>query len=225
MKDLIKVALISLSKLVIGLGILLFLPAGSLQFWQGWVFLLIFGGMVLYVTLYLWKHDPNLLLRRMKVGPVAESRPAQKLLQFFAQLFFALVFILPGLDYRYGWSTVSIFFVIAGNVMVLLGLYGIFLVFKENTFTAATVLVEEKQTVTTTGPYALVRHPMYSAALFMMAGIPLALGSWWSLLLILPFIVVIIYRLHDEERLLLKKLKGYNEYTQKVKYRLIPFLW
>jgi protein-S-isoprenylcysteine O-methyltransferase Ste14 len=133
--------------------------------------------------------------------------------------------ILPSLDHRFSWSAVSLPVVVAGDVLTALGFLIVFLVFKENTFTAATIAVTRDQKVVSTGPYSVVRHPMYSGALVMLFGTPLALGSWWGLLMFIPMILTIAWRASDEERFLFKNLSGYKEYCQIVRYRLVPFVW
>jgi protein-S-isoprenylcysteine O-methyltransferase Ste14 len=143
----------------------------------------------------------------------------------FASISFLALLIIPAFDHRYGWSNIPLYIVIAGDFLVALGFFLIFLVLRENTFAAATIEVSADQKVITTGPYSIIRHPMYSGALVMLLGTPLALGSWWGLLTLIPFTLILIWRLLDEEKFLSKNLPGYNEYCQKVRYRLIPLLW
>jgi len=173
----------------------------------------------------LWEKDPKLLERRVEAGPSAEKEKSQKIIQVFASIFFIAVLIIPSFDHRYGWSSIPFFIVIAGDFLVALGFFLIFLVLRENTFAAATIEVSANQKVITTGPYSIVRHPMYSGALIMLLCTPLALGSWWGMLTLIPFTLILIWRLLDEEKFLSKNLPGYNEYRQKVRYRLIPLLW
>jgi protein-S-isoprenylcysteine O-methyltransferase Ste14 len=211
--------------LVLVLALALFIPAATLSYWQAWVFLVVWTVSVLAITLYLMKRDPGLLERRVAAGPVAEQERSQKIIQAFASLAFIIMFILPALDHRFGWSHVPLLLVIAGDMLVAFGLYSVFLVFKENTFTSAVIAVGAEQKIITSGPYAVVRHPMYAGAFIMLFGVPLALGSWWGLLPIIPMIGVIILRLLEEEKFLVKNLAGYTEYRNKVKYRIIPFIW
>jgi protein-S-isoprenylcysteine O-methyltransferase Ste14 len=211
--------------LLVVLAAALFLSAGTLAYGQAWVFLAVFGVSVLVVTLYLMKHDTGLLERRVKAGPGAEQQASQKVIQTFAQLAFIAMFILPGLDYRFGWSTVPLFLVVVGDVLVVLGLYIVFLVFKENSYTSAIIEVKDEQKLISTGPYAVVRHPMYTGALVMLLGVPLALSSWWGLLSVIPMVVVIVTRLLDEEKFLTSNLPGYAEYSRKVRYHLAPYIW
>jgi protein-S-isoprenylcysteine O-methyltransferase Ste14 len=203
----------------------LFVPAGSFDFWQAWVYSIILVGSSATITFYLWKTDPELLARRVNAGPVAEKERTQKLVQSFNTLLFIAFLVISALDHRYGWSNVPLYIVILGEILVILGYFLIFLVFRENAFASAIIEVTADQKVITTGPYSLVRHPLYMGGLIMMLGTPLALGSWWGLLMFIPFTLGIIWRLLDEEKFLSKNLPGYKEYCQKVRYRLIPFLW
>jgi len=206
-------------------GLVLFLPAGTFNYWEAWVFFTVFFACNLALTAYLVLKDPKLLERRMKVGPASEKRATQKIIMVLAFVFFAGVAVLPALDHRFGWSEVPASVVILGNVLVIISYLGFYRVFRENTYGAATIQVEDEQTVISTGPYRLVRHPMYSAALIMSFGMPLALGSWWGLLMLMPGVFVIAWRLLDEEKFLHKNLPGYTEYTQRVRWRLVPLVW
>jgi protein-S-isoprenylcysteine O-methyltransferase Ste14 len=171
------------------------------------------------------KNDPHLLERRVQAGPVAEKEKGQQIIQSLASIAFIAIFIIPGLDHRFGWSSVPLFLVLAGDFLVALGLLIVFFVFKENSYTSAVIEVGAEQKIVTTGPYALVRHPMYMGALIMLLGVPLALGSYWGLFMLLPITLVIIWRLLDEEKFLAKNLAGYLNYENKVRYHLIPFVW
>jgi protein-S-isoprenylcysteine O-methyltransferase Ste14 len=206
-------------------GALIFLPAGTLNYWQAWVFVAVFYACNVAICVWLMIKDPKLLERRMKAGPAAEKEPTQKIIVMFAMLSFAGLGILPALDHRFGWSDVPTSFVILGNILIALSYIAFYFVFKENTYGASTIQVEENQKVISTGPYALVRHPMYTGALILMLGMPLALGSWWGLLLFIPGVAWIIWRLLDEERFLSRNLAGYTEYENKVRYHLVPFVW
>jgi protein-S-isoprenylcysteine O-methyltransferase Ste14 len=225
MDKLAKRAILGVAQFVIGLGVLLFAVAGTLDFWQAWVYLFIFGASSALITAYLWKNDPRLLERRMNAGPGAEKEKSQRRIQLFAFLAFIAVHVLSSLDHRFSWSDVPLSVVIAGEVLVALGLLAVFVVFKENTFAAATVQVASDQKVVSTGLYARVRHPMYSGALVMLLGAPLALGSWWGLLMFVPLTVIIVWRLLDEEKFLARNLSGYSTYCRRVQYRLIPSVW
>lgn len=211
--------------LLIVLATSLFVPARTLKYWQAWVFLAIFSASVLAITGYLMTKDPKLLERRVRGGPFAEKQMSQQVTQFVASIAFVAMFVLSALDHRFGWSAVAPGAALAGDVLVAVGLLIVFLVFKENTFASATIAVDAEQKVTSTGPYALVRHPMYVGGVVMLIGTPLALGSWWGLFVIIPFLPVLIWRLLDEEKFLVKNLPGYAEYQNTVRYRLVPFVW
>lgn len=218
-------ALAGLLNLLVVLGLMLFLPAWTVRYWQAWAFLAVFGVSVLLVTVYLMVRDPALLERRLQAGPTAEQRPSQKLVQSLASLAFVGFFVVASLDRRFGWSAVPVPVVVAGDVVVALGLFVVFLVFRENTFTSATVEVMQGQKVVSTGPYAVVRHPMYSGAMLMLLGVPFALGSWFSLLCWPLIVVAIGARAVDEEKMLVEGLEGYADYQQKVRSRMFPGVW
>jgi protein-S-isoprenylcysteine O-methyltransferase Ste14 len=214
-----------LAKLFIVLVPLIFLPAWTLYYWQGWLMLACFAAPTLAISLYLAKHDPKLLERRVNAGPGAEKRAFQNVIQSFAALAFAGIFVVSALDHRFGWSEVPTLIVFVGDALIVLGLYFVFLVFRENSFAAGTIEVVAEQKVVSTGPYALVRHPMYIGALVMLVGVPLALGSLWGLLAIIPMTLVMVFRLLDEEKFLQQNLAGYAEYQSKVRYHLLPLIW
>jgi protein-S-isoprenylcysteine O-methyltransferase Ste14 len=204
---------------------LLFVPAGTFDYWQAWTFLAVYFGASLALTCYLMKKDPELLRRRMSGGPFAEKEPVQKIIMVFTSLGFIGLLVVPALDHRFAWSHVPPLTALAGDVLVGLGLLGVFFVFRENSFASATIELAQDQKVVSTGPYALVRHPMYLAGLVMLLGMPIALGSLWGLLVILAMIPALIWRLLDEEKFLAGKLPGYVEYQNEMRYRLIPLVW
>ena len=171
------------------------------------------------------KKDPKLLKRRVNGGPGAEKEKSQKIIQSLASIAFITMFVVSAIDHRFGWSRVPPYVVAVGDVLVALGLLIVFFVFKENTFTSAIIEVDAGQKVISTGPYKFVRHPMYTGGLVMLLGVPLALGSWWGLLTVIPIAIVIIQRLFDEEKFLAKNLPGYSGYQKKVRHRLLPFIW
>ena len=187
--------------------------------------LAIFFASVLAITLYLMKNDPKLLERRTNAGPGAEQERSQNVIQSLAALAFIAMFVVSAVDHRFAWSTVPPLVSVLGDVLVALGFYFVFLVFKENTFASGTIEVGAGQRVVASGPYALVRHPMYIGALVMLAGVPLALGSLWGLLALIPMTLVLIARLLDEEKFLARNLAGYSDYQKKVKHHLIPLIW
>ena len=211
--------------LIFLLAIALFAPAWTLRFWQAWLYLFLFASSSATITIYLWKRDQALLSRRVSAGPIAEKKRAQQIIQLFASIGFMAILVVPSLDRRFSWSHVPLWIVLAGDLLVVLGFYIVFKVFCVNTFTSATVEVTEQQTVISIGPYAFVRHPMYSGALVMLLGTPLALASWWGLVAFILMVAVIMVRLLDEEKLLLANLSGYAEYMARVRYRLMPPLW
>ena len=180
MNNLASKTVFGFTQLITVLAILLLAPAWTLDYWQAWVYLSVFAASSASITAYLWKEDPQLLERRINAGPGAEQERSQKLLQLLASSVFIGAMILASLDHRFSWSAVPLPIVVMGDVLVALGFLVVFVVFKENTFTAATITVTPDQKVVSTGPYAVVRHPMYSGALVMLLGTPLALGSWWG---------------------------------------------
>jgi len=223
-----KLALPMLRSAIVGLlvfGVLVFGPAGTVKYWRGWVFILVFATCTNIIGLYLAQNDPALLERRMKVGPGAETRPAQKAIISLALLAFATLFVVSVLDYRFGWSTVPAAVSIVGDILVALGLIVDLRVFGENSYGASTIETAAGQTVISTGPYALVRHPMYVGVLIMLLGIPLALGSYWGELFMFVNLPILMLRIRDEETMLKQELKGYIDYMQHVRYRLLPGLW
>jgi protein-S-isoprenylcysteine O-methyltransferase Ste14 len=202
LKNLSVKAWLALAVLAVVMGLTLFVPAGTLHYWQAWVYLSIFIGASFLITLYLMRKDPALLERRMTGGPTAEKRPAQKVIMLCTSIGFVALLVVPGLDHRFGWSTVPLEVVVAGDVLVVIAFYFIFLVYRENTFTSATIEIAENQKVISTGPYAIVRHPLYASASLYLLGTPLALGSYWGLVPSAAIIPFLIWRLIDEECLL-----------------------
>jgi protein-S-isoprenylcysteine O-methyltransferase Ste14 len=225
MNDVTRRALRSSLFGIVALAALLFIPAGTFDYWQAWLFMAVFGCTSGATTVYLALRDPKLLERRMNVGPRAEKEPAQKIIMVLATLGFIAMLVFPAIDHRFGWSSVSASVSVLGDALIALGFLFIFFVFRENSYGASTIQIAEGQTVISTGPYALVRHPMYAGALVMSVGIPLALDSWWGLFVLFLLLPVLIWRLLDEERFLRQNLPGYTEYQTKVKYRLVPFIW
>ena len=222
MKHLNIKALAGLLYVFIAVSALIFLPAWTLHYWQAWLYLAVFMISISAVFMYLIKNDPDLLARRVNNK---EETKSQKVIHFFINLAFAAVIVIAALDHRFGWTTVPWYIVMVGDTFVALGILIIFFVFKENSFTAATIEVAADQKVISTGPYARVRHPMYLGGLIFIVGIPIALGSWWGLLTVVLFAPILAWRILDEEKFLVKNLPGYAEYENKVKYRLVPFVW
>ena len=202
--------------------VMFFIPAGTVDYWQAWVYAILLNFCMLVVTIYLLRNDPGLLERRMQYH---ERNPQQKLFIAFSYPIFIAVFLLPGFDQRFGWSNMAPAISIAAAVVVLLAYGFIFLVFRVNSYTARVIKVEAGQKVITTGPYALVRHPMYLGSIIMYIATPLALGSWAALIPALLYIPVLVLRIRDEEETLARELEGYREYMQKTKYHLFPGIW
>jgi protein-S-isoprenylcysteine O-methyltransferase Ste14 len=218
-------AWVSLAVLAPVMGLLVFVPAGTLDYWQAWLYLAVFFTAGVLVTLDLVEHDPALLARRMRGGPTAETRPAQRIIVLFIVLGFVSLLVVPGFDRRFGWSAVPVAVVVAGNVLSAIGFALVDLVYRANPFSSATVEIAKDQRVVTTGPYAIVRHPMYAGGLLYLVGMPLALGSWWGLVGLAVMLPFLVWRLLDEERFLAGALAGYREYEQRVRHRLLPGIW
>lgn len=211
---------------LVALGLILFLPAGTFNYWQAWVFLVVFAALSMWIpSIYLLRTNPVALQRRMSGGPAAETRMMQKVVIAGLYLSLAAMSVFSAFDHRFGWSSVPTAVCVVGDVLVAVGLGVVMLVVIQNNHAAATVRVEAGQTVVSTGLYAMVRHPMYTGNVIMMVGIPLALGSYWGLVFVVPGLVVLASRIRDEEKLLREELTGYREYTQKVRYRLVPCMW
>lgn len=225
MRNLHTKALVALLLLFLAMAALLFVPPWTLDYWQAWTFLGVYFAASAAITLYLMKRDPQLLARRMSGGPTAEKLPVQKIIMSLTSLGFIGLLIVPALDRRFAWSHMPLDVALAGDVLVGLGFLGIFFVFRENSFTSATIELAPDQKVISTGPYALVRHPMYTTALVMLLGIPIALGSLWGILVFAAMLPALLWRLFDEEEFLVKNLPGYREYRARVRYRLIPQVW
>ncbi|HKX33678.1 MAG TPA: isoprenylcysteine carboxylmethyltransferase family protein [Blastocatellia bacterium] len=204
---------------------LLFLAAWTLDYWQAWVFIAVFMASSNAIGVYLSLKDPELLERRKQAGPWAEPRMAQQIIISFVIIGFFGLIVFSAFDHRFGWSRIPPSVSLAGDVLVALGFFIDFLVLRENSYGASNIRTFEGQRVISTGPYAFVRHPMYAGVLIMMIGIPLALGSWWGLAVLALNLPMLIWRILDEERLLKKELPGYMEYTQNIRYRLVPFVW
>jgi protein-S-isoprenylcysteine O-methyltransferase Ste14 len=218
-------AWLSLAVLAVAMGLLLFIPAWTVHYWQAWVYLSIFTSTSILTTLSLMKHDRALLERRMRGGPTAEKRPAQRLIMLWTSIGFIALLVVPALDFRFGWSAVPLGGVVAGDILVVIGFYFISRVYRENTFTSATIEVAKDQKVISTGPYAIVRHPMYASASLYLLGTPLALGSYWGLVVFGAMMPFLLWRLGDEERFLATSLPGYTEYQKRVRHRIVPFVW
>ena len=203
-------------------GLVLFLPAGSWNYFNGWLFCgLLFLPMLVVGALLLWK-APALLEKRLNTK---EQEKAQIAVVALSSLLFVAAFVTAGLDFRFGWTHVPIWLVCLAAVLQLAA-YGLYAeVMRENAFLSRTVEVQENQKVIDTGLYGIVRHPMYTSTILLFLAMPLVLGSWVSFAIMLLFPVVIVFRIRNEEKVLEAGLEGYREYKQKVRYRLIPFIW
>jgi protein-S-isoprenylcysteine O-methyltransferase Ste14 len=199
--------------------------AGTLHDGRAWAMLAVFFGCAAVITVWLWFRDKALLERRVKAGPGSEPDPMQNVVQALAGLVFLTIFVAPGLDKRFGWSHVPLAVSLAGDAMIAIGFLIVFLTFRANTFTAGTIEIAEGQHLIDSGPYAVVRHPMYAGALILIAGIPLALGSWWGLIPAALLVPVIVWRLVREEAFLAANLAGYSDYRGRVRWRLAPVIW
>jgi protein-S-isoprenylcysteine O-methyltransferase Ste14 len=218
----------TLSTTIIGLlvlGIVIFIPAGTIAYWQGWAFIAVFSVSTTIIGIYLALKDPALLARRIRAGPAAETRPMQKIIITLVFAVFMLLLVVSALDHRFGWSLVPAWVSVLGNALVAIGLAIDLRVFRENSYGASTIQTMEGQKVITTGPYAIVRHPMYVGALIMLVGVPPALGSWWGLPIALVSMPLLVLRILDEETMLREQLEGYQAYARSVRYRLAPGLW
>jgi protein-S-isoprenylcysteine O-methyltransferase Ste14 len=222
MTDLNTKTWLRLAFLAVAMALQLFLPAGTLRYWQAWLYLLVFFGASASITRWLMQNDPALLRRRSKGGARAEKEASQKIIMVFTSIGFGALLIGSGLDHRFGWSHIPAAIVIAGDILMALGLYLIFRVFKENSFASATIELAPEQRVIATGAYARVRHPMYAGGLVYLLATPLALSSWWALLAVVAIAPFLAWRMLDEERFLARHLPGYAEYRAKVRWRLIP---
>jgi protein-S-isoprenylcysteine O-methyltransferase Ste14 len=207
-------------------ALMLFLPAWTFDYWQAWVFLLVYFPLFTWIPhIYLMRKNPAALQRRIAAGPVAETRTTQKVVMFVGYLLRAATLVVSSLDHRFGWSKVPTAICLVGFVLVAVGTGVTMVVIFQNSYAASTVRVEAGQKLVSTGLYGLVRHPMYAAGVTGIVGLPLALGSYWGLVFVIPCLLVIAIRLGDEEKLLRENLDGYREYTEKVRYRLMPYVW
>jgi len=210
---------------LVAFGVLLFLPAWSLRYAEAWVFIGLLGVLSAAVTLYLAAYDPKLLERRLKAGPGAEPERSQKIIQVVTSAMLATMAVVAGFDHRRGWSQMPQAPEVAGAVAFVLAFVLIFIVFRANTYTSGVIEIAEGQRVISTGPYAMVRHPMYTGGMLFILAAPLMLGSWWALIPAGIVCAGIVVRLLDEERFLATNLPGYTEYCQRVRWRLLPGVW
>jgi protein-S-isoprenylcysteine O-methyltransferase Ste14 len=223
-----KTALHALTTSIIGFGVfllLVFLPAGTFDYWRGWAFIAVFAAATTIPSIYLARTNPAALKRRMQAGPAAETRPLQKIIITFAFVSMGAMIVVSALDFRFGWSSVPAAVSIVGDLLVGVGLLIAMVTTIQNGYAAANINVESDQKVVSTGVYSVVRHPMYFGNVVMMVGVPLALGSYWALLFVISGLAVLATRILDEEKALESELAGYDEYEQTVQYRLVPGVW
>lgn len=202
--------------------LMLFLSAGSLLYWQAWVFSVVFFVPVMFVMVFFLLRNPEFIERRLRFR---EKESGQRKIMKYGKLFFAIGFLIPGFDFRFQWSAVPPVLVILSDAIVFMSYLIVFFVFKVNAYASRVVEVEKQQIVITTGLYSFVRHPMYTGVIIMYLFIPLALGSYWALIPFGAVVPVIILRALNEEKVLLRDLSGYRDYCEKIKYRLIPYVW
>ncbi len=222
MKSLIKKLIIRFSFLPVFLGLLILLPAGTFHYWQVYIYFVVLIVPMTFVLFYFLRKDPKFLERRTK-GKEMEKQ--QFLISILSALIFLTGFIITGLDHRFTWSNVPVFISISADIIILMGYLIIFFVFKQNSFASRIIEVYENQKIISTGLYAVVRHPMYIGVLIMFIPTPIALGSYWGLIPFALLPVSLVLRILNEEEVLSDNLKGYREYCQKTRYRLIPFVW
>lgn len=224
MKAVLKTMAVGLIEPVV-FGLILFLVAGTLDYWQAWVFLAVFALSTWIPGVYLLRTNPDALQRRMRAGPTAETRTKQKALIAGWYLTLASALVISALDHRFDWSRAPSAISFFGDVLVGTALGVVMLVVIQNSYAAAVVRVEADQRLVSTGLYGLVRHPMYTGNVVLTVGIPLALGSYWGLIVVVPAVIVLSLRIRDEEKLLREELAGYREYMQQVRHRLVPGVW
>ncbi|WP_020099354.1 isoprenylcysteine carboxylmethyltransferase family protein [Mycobacterium sp. 360MFTsu5.1] len=218
-------ALASAAGGIVFFAVLLCVPAGTIHYWQAWVFIAVFMVATMGPSMYLAVKHPDALARRMHGGPTAETRPIQKVAIWAILASVIATGVVSALDWRFGWSYVPTAVVVLGNVVVAVSLLAAQWVVIQNNFAGASISVEDNQPVISTGLYGIVRHPMYICALIMMLATPLALGSYWGLIPVLAAAPALMARIFDEEKMLRAELPGYIDYTRKVRYRLLPYVW
>jgi protein-S-isoprenylcysteine O-methyltransferase Ste14 len=215
----------AITRLIIGflvLGIMFFLPAGTLRYWNAWVYIgVLIIPMCIALILLIWK-DPDLLERRLRMK---EKETQQKTIIRLSWVIFLLAFTIPGFDYRFGWTILPVWVVVCADLVILAGFFLFMWVMRVNSYASRIIEVEKEQKVIDTGPYSVIRHPLYVSNILIYLATPVALGSVWGFVAILPLPVLIIFRILNEEKILKNDLPGYREYQEKIRYRLVPGTW
>lgn len=222
MNELAKQALIRTGGLSVFVGLLVMVPAAGAD-WRGWLFWIVFSLCSLTVTIYFLQHDPALVERRLRAR--TEKEASQQIIRLILSVAMIPLFVLPGLGHRLGWGQLPASIAVLANAVVVLGFAVIFLTFKANSHAAAIIDVAPDQRVVSTGPYALVRHPMYLGATLLLLATPFALGSVWAIIFAVIAVCALVWRLLEEERYLSQHLPGYDDYRHVTRYRLVPFVW
>lgn len=224
MDDLTSRSLRGLAGFLLAFAVLVLLP-GGLDYWQGWLYLAVFGAATLAITLYFLRFDRGLIERRLRAGPGAEPDPVQRRIQTAASVALLVLLLGSALNHRFNPGAVAAPLSLAADAAALVGFAVIFVVFRANSYTSGVVEVGAEQPLITSGPYGVVRHPMYAGALLLFLATPLALDSWWGLLPAVALVAVLVMRLRAEERTLTAELPGYVAYTHRTRWRLVPLLY
>jgi protein-S-isoprenylcysteine O-methyltransferase Ste14 len=220
--ELVRLVVKRFGLILLVMMLMFFVPAGTWRYWEAWVYMVVLCVPLVFAVSYLFRYAPDLLERRMRFR---ERETQQRRIVAASWIPFILAFVVPGLDFRFGWSHIPIPVIVIADALVLVGYLFVILVFRENRYASRVIEVDKEQQVISTGPYSVVRHPMYLGAMVMYLASPIALGSYWAALFALPLIWVFVARIRNEEQVLLRDLPGYGEYIQRVRYRLIPVVW
>jgi len=221
-KEILWTVTIRLTLSHVTIGVLLFGPAGSLRYWNGWLFLVTVFVLTMVFTAYFYKRDPSLFKKRMKIH---EEQRDQRTYVNLMLVLFLIFFPVAGFDYRFGWSHVPMWLVAVSVMVMVFGYILIVIVMIQNTFASRVIEIQQNQRIIDSGLYSCIRHPMYMAATIMCTAWPLVLGSYYALIPIMLLPVVLVYRIRNEEVVLRAGLDGYGKYAERVRYRLIPFVW